>query len=111
MSNLHIKHSNYDNLPEIVDVNFIDLNIYNNILVVCAREGQKIRLNKLKKEGIHNADIVGVWDLSGRPIGLLTKYDAVYILDPERIGYPELKAQWKRIIKTWNPQQLYWSEA
>lgn len=105
--NLYVKYSNYDNLPEIVDIDYIDLNLYDNLLVVCAREGQKIRLNKLKEEGIHHANVQGVWELSGQPIGMLTVYDAVYILDPDRIGYPELRTQWKRIIKQWSPQQLY----
>ena len=99
MINLFVKHSDYDNYPHIVDVNFIELNAFNNLLVVCAREGQKIRLLKQKEQGIHSADIVGIWDLMGEPISLLSEYDAVYILDPERIGYPLLKKQVENLIQ------------
>jgi hypothetical protein len=99
--NLFVKYSNYDKMPKIVDVEFIDLARFDKLLVVCAREGQKIRLSKLKDQKLHDATVVGVWDLAGQPFSTLTEYDAVYILDPERIGYPKLKSQWKRIIDTW----------
>ncbi len=102
--NLFVKHSNYDKMPKIVDVEFIDLERFNNLLVVCARSGQKIRLNQLKDQGLHDATIIGVWDLSGEAFMILADYDAVYILDPERIGYPQLKSQWERIIQ-WYGQQ------
>lgn len=103
MINLFVKYSDYDKMPLITDVDFQDLNAYKYLLVVCAREGQKIRLLKQKDEGIHNAEVSGVWDLSGTPIDDLEKWDAVYILDPDRIGYPGLREQWERLL-VWTGQ-------
>ena len=47
--NLFVKYSNYDQMPDLItDIDFQDLNAYENLLVVCAREGQKTRLLQQK---------------------------------------------------------------
>lgn len=104
MLNLYVKYSDYSKMPDIItDIDFQELNAYKNLLIICAREAQKKRLLKQKEEGIHTAEVSGVWDLSGEPFETLMKWDAVYILDPDRIGYPKLREQWERII-AWTGQ-------
>ena len=99
--NLIVTESDYEMWPHIVDVNLLLLRAYKKSLVVCSREGQKFRLNKSREEGLHTAQIKGWWDLSGETVNSLEDYDAVFIIDPYRIGEEKVKEQWLRLIKQW----------
>lgn len=100
MIRLFVEHTDYNLIPA-VDINISVVSRYEKPLLVCAREGQKIRLNGLKESGAlpERVSVVGWWDLGGQPLDLLFDYDAIFVLDPERIGTAEAREQWTRIIE------------
>lgn len=97
---LHYSNSNYSTDP-ITDINPLLLQKYNKhkVLVLCAREGQCVRINKMalhSNNQNHNQSLVsyGWWD--SQRMGLVTNageidedklysYDAIILLDKHRI--------------------------
>lgn len=100
MNQLFVEYTDYDLFPPI-DINPIKVMVFEKPIIVCAREGQKVRLAKMQKLGIlpPRVTIMGWWDLGGIPVDELLVYDGIFILDPDRIGVPAAKAQWARIIE------------
>jgi hypothetical protein len=99
--NIVVVEANYDWYPEIVDVDLFSLSESPNALVICPREGTKVRLEKSRKEGLHSATIVGWWDMIGKPMKSLENFDTIFVIDPSRISDPVAQEQWNRIIE-WN---------
>jgi hypothetical protein len=95
---LFVEYTDYNIVPPL-DVNPFTVNTYLKPIIVCAREGQKTRVSKLIECGILNAEVVGWWDLTGMPIDVLLEHDAVFVLDPERIGYKPARLQWQKVIE------------
>lgn len=100
MTKLFVEYTDYEYQPP-VDISTLRVHEWDNPIIVCAREGQKIRLIRLQKLGMLRSTIkvVGWWDLGGQPIDELFQHDAIFVLDPNRIGIPAAKAQWERIIE------------
>lgn len=99
MTKLFVEYTDYEYQPP-VDISLYKIHQWDKPIIVCAREGQKIRLLNLQKLGLlrKSVVVVGWWDLKG-PIDTILEHDAVFVLDPERIGIPAAKAQWARIIE------------
>lgn len=98
MTKLFVEHTDYEYLPAL-DINSFKVNSFLNPLIVCAKEQQKQRLLRIQALGILRAKIIGYWDVGGMPMDSLLEYDAIFVLDPERITEAEPRAQWERIIQ------------
>ena len=68
-----------------------------DVLILCAREGQVKRVSKIVAEQILPYAVLGVWQQPKEEF--LKHFDTVLVLDPKRIGYPELKSTWEQYIK------------
>jgi hypothetical protein len=100
MTKLFVEYTDYEYQPAM-DINPFRIHQWLNPIIVCAREGQKTRLLRLQRLGKlrKSVKVAGWWDLGGQPIDDLFQYDAIFVLDPERIGIPAAKQQWERIIE------------
>lgn len=98
MTKLFVEYTDYEYLPA-VDISSYKVNSYEHPIIICVKEQQKQRLQRMKDLGVLRANIVGYWDIGGMPLDTLLEYDAVFVLDPERIVEPGPRAQWARIIE------------
>lgn len=96
---VYIIESDYSNPIYIVDVNLFDLNSFKSVLAVCPREGAKYRLRKSKAEGLHNAEVMGWWDIFKKDKDYLRQFDAIFIIDPERISLEAARTYWYQIAE------------
>lgn len=100
MTKLFVEYTDYEYQPP-VDISLFKIHQWVKPIIVCARQGQKTRLLNLKRLGFlrERVEVVGWWDLAGQVLEDLFEYDAVFVLDPERIGEDAPREQWKRIIE------------
>lgn len=99
MTKLFVETTDYNYQPP-VDISLLKIHEWMNPIIVCARQGQKKRLVNLQRLGLirNTIKVVGWWDLGGEAMESLFQYDAIFLLDPERISIPKVKEQWDRLI-------------
>jgi len=99
LTKLFVEYTDYSYSPP-VDISIFRVHQWSNPLIVCAREQQKTRLRAMQELGLirKSVSIKGWWDMNGS-IDSLFEYDAIFVLDPERIGEPAANDQWRRVIE------------